>query len=121
MSAQVAERVKGAYTGSRRASRIGLSDFSHGRKWRDDLGKASVIEIVDRTETAGWLVSDEGMASLVGRIEALEDELEQARLSALFAARAGRADWKSGAELADAAKKSARARRASIERAARGD
>ena len=118
MTAQIAEQVQRAYTGARQVGRIGLSDFSHGRKWREDLADTAVIEIVDRADTAGWLVSDEGMNSLIERIETLEEELEQARLSSIFAARAGRSDWKEGHSLADAAKKSARKRRAAIEEAA---
>ena len=118
MSPQVAERVQDAFAGSRRANRIGLSDFSHGRKWREDLADASILEIVDRTETAGWLLSDDGLGSLVGRIQELEDELEQARLAAIFASRADRDSWARGDELAEAAKASARARRKAIEEAA---
>ena len=120
MSPKVAEQIQRAYAGSRKANRIGLSDFSHGRKWRDDLASARIIEIVDRTETAGWLISDNGLGSLIGRIEELEDELEQARLSALFAARAKRENWAEGEALAEAAKASARSRRAAIEEAADG-
>ena len=118
MSPQVAERVQEAYAGSRKANRIGLSDFSHGRKWREDLANASILEIVDRTETAGWLISDDGLASLVSRIEELEDELEHARLAAIFAARSDRDSWAKGDALAEAAKASARARRKAIEEAA---
>lgn len=120
MSAKLADQVQNAYIGSRKANRIGLSDFSHGRKWRDDLAEKGVLEIVDRSETAGWLVSDESMGSLVDRIGTLEDELEQARLEVLFAARAHRDSWMQGEELAEAAKASARKRRKSIEEAARG-
>lgn len=118
MSPQVANRVKDAYAGSRKANRIGLSDFSHGRKWREDLAEASILEIVDRTETAGWLLSDDGLGSLVSRIEELEDELEHARLAAIFVARSNRDSWKKGSELAEAAKASARVRRKAIEEAA---
>ena len=119
MPSMIAEHVRETYTGSHKASRVGLSDFSHGRKWRDDLAEAVVLEIVDRTETAGWLLSDEGMGSLVERIESLEAELEQARLSAIFEARAHRESWAQGEQLASAAKASGRARRKEIEEATR--
>ena len=118
MSPKLAKRVQDVYEGSSKANRIGLSDFSHGRKWREDLADASILEIVDRTETAGWLISDDGLNSLVGRIEELEQELEQARVEMIFAARAYRDTWLEGTELADGAKKSAQARRAAIEEAA---
>lgn len=118
MSAQVADCVHEAYAGSRKAARIGLSDFSHGRKWRDELVSSPILEIVDRAETAGWLISDDGLGSLVRRIEELEEEIEQARLAAIFAARSSRDTWLERDDLAAAAKASARARREAIEDAA---
>ena len=118
MSFLTAERVQDAFAGSRKANRIGLSEFSHGRKWRDDLNDVSILEIIDRTETAGWLISADALESLVDRIDELEEELEHARLAAIFAARADRTSWKEGDELAMDAKASARARRKAIEEAA---
>ena len=119
MSTTLAKKVEGVYLGARSVGRIGLSDFSHGRKWRDDLENALVLEIVDRTDTAGWLVSGAGMDSIMEHIARLEDELEEANVRALIAAREGRSSWKSGSELAEAAKKSARVRKQQIEEAAR--
>lgn len=114
------KRVQDAYAGARNATRIGLSDFSHGRKWREDLAQAELIEIVDRTETAGWLISDNSLALLMERIENLEEELEQMHIEAIFAARASRNNWLEGEDLAKAAKKSAKQRRNAIEKAVRG-
>lgn len=121
MSPEVAYKVQSAYIGTRNVGRIGLSAFSHGRKWRDDLNDASILEIVDRSETAGWLISDEGMESLIGRIEDLEIELEQAHISSLLAAREGRNKWTRGEKLASAAKASAHKRKAAIEEATNGN
>lgn len=68
-------------------SRVSVTDFARGRRWREELPQCGVIEIVDRTETAGFLLSKEGMNSLLETIDSLEEQVERAQIDAMFAAR----------------------------------
>ena len=87
-------------------NRIGLSDFSHGRKWREELAEVGIMEIADRADTAAWLMSDECLGTLVNRIDELEAEIESLQASALYSGRLRTAQWVSGDELASKAKES---------------
>lgn len=121
MSAATLNAVSSQWRQSRSGRRIGLSDFSHGRKWRVELDEAGFMEIVDRGDTVGWLISDDSLGELVQRIDALELELERAHVSAILAARAERDEWAEGPELANAAKASFSSRADLIEEVVDGD
>lgn len=101
--------------------RVGLTEFARSKKWRESLEVQDIIEIVDRTETAGYLVSPEGMRILLDSIETLEKEVEQSYVDALFASREGMDDWLSGDDLALRAKESLRTRESRIRRLLDGD
>ena len=90
--------------------RIGLTEFTRSKKWRNDLHNHDVIEIVDHTETVGFLISPEGMHSLAASFDKLEEEIERAQIDALFANRQDLGDWSSGKELAQKAKGSLKMR-----------
>ena len=88
--------IRGSVAGSKRMS---VTDFARSNTWRKLLPKCDVIEVVDRSATAGWLLSDKGMRSLLDNITYLEDELERAQIALIFKQREGRDDWASGEEL----------------------
>ncbi|MCI8367809.1 MAG: hypothetical protein HFJ66_09500 [Eggerthellaceae bacterium] len=100
--------------------RISVTELSRGNEWRSQLPVAGVIEITDRGDTAGWLLSDEDMRSLVASIALLEEELEQAQIAAMFKAREG-AQPQTGEALKDAALKTFEARKARLGEIVYGD
>ena len=85
------------------APRISLTELARSTKWRKSMAEYAVVELCDRSETAGYLVSAVGMQEILDRLEELERELEQAQLEAIVSQRDGTTDWKSGSDLADEA------------------
>lgn len=104
MAPELLQKVEDVCAISRSHHRIGLSEFSHGRRWRDDLHEQGIIEIVDRDKSAGWLISWECLNALTLRIRELEEEQERQAIEALIADRRNRTAWKQGEELAAGAK-----------------
>ena len=60
------------------------------------------MEVTDRGDTAAWLLSDEDMKAILDGYTYLEEELESAKIAAMFKVREG-SSIKSGAELEAAA------------------
>lgn len=85
--------------------RISVTELARGKEWRNDLPKIGVMEVTDRGETAGWLVSKEDMEAVAYAIISLEQEVEELSVAAMFEARAGdnQTDWKSGKQLRESA------------------
>lgn len=69
--------------------RISATELARSKDWRERLPKEGVIEVTDRGGTAGWLVSDEDMRSLVEGYAYLEQEVERAQVAAMLGARRG--------------------------------
>lgn len=67
--------------------KISVTDLSRSKDWRSRLPEVGVMEITDRGDTAGWLVSDADMNALIEGYTYLEEELEKAQIAAMFAAR----------------------------------
>lgn len=102
-------------------ARISLTELARSSGWRKVLQSTGIIEVMDRTETAAFLVSREGMAGLLEIIDALEEQLEMADISALASARAERTRWMSGEALADVAWDEFVARRDQLQAVVNGD
>lgn len=83
--------------------RIGMSEFARGKAWRSDLADAGCVEVTDRSDTVGLLLTTDYAKELSDYIKQLESELEQAHIEMLFELRKNYADPTSGADLADAA------------------
>jgi len=79
--------------------RIGVTELARGTAWRDKLAEHEILEVVDRGATAGWLLSQDGMASLLDTIAHFEEEAERAQVACLVHARASRNNWKTGDDL----------------------
>lgn len=95
-------------------SRIGLTELARSSAWRSMLKKRGLLEIVDRTDTAAYLVSVEAMNEMLDSINALESEIERVTAQQLFVARGEREDWKAGDELERDAQESLRRRAGAI-------
>lgn len=98
---EVLERIDSLKKASRPIGHITVTDLARSKEWRKELPKVGVMEITDRGETAGWLVSEKDIEAIVYAVIELERELEEASLTAMFHARPhdDLADWKSGSEL----------------------
>lgn len=66
---------------------ITVTQLARSKDWRKRLPKEGVIEITDRGDTAGWLLSPEDMTAIVEGYTYLEEELERTQVAALFDAR----------------------------------
>ena len=85
------------------APRVSLTELARTTEWRKRMVEYAVIEICDHNETAGYLVSPEGMNDLLYTIEELEQALEQAEIAAIVEERGNAENWQTGAELAESA------------------
>ena len=84
--------------------RVSLSEFARGKGWREKLERNEFMELLEHGERTAWVISEEGMRQVVDYISELEEQNERSSVRAMFEARAGREDWMSGDELAQAAK-----------------
>ena len=108
----------------RRASssngRISLTELARSKGWRDRLADQGVMEVMDRTETAAFLIAPQEMDLLLEAIEMLEEQVEQADVDAIVACRAQRQNWQAGSRLAEQAKASLKTRRQLLDEIASG-
>ncbi len=99
-------------------SRISLTELARSTKWRDQLAEQGVLEIMDRTETAAFLLSPNNMDTLLNAIEELEEQVEQAEVEALISCRATQNNWQTGDTLASSASASLKKRRQELDKIA---
>ncbi len=83
--------------------RVGVSEFARSKDWRKRLPESGCFEVIDRSGTVGYMLAPDYAAALSERLSALEAELEQMQVSAIFAARSGYDDLRSGEDLKSAA------------------
>lgn len=121
MNTAVLERMQVLNHARKDAPRISLTELARSSGWRKALNQKGVVEVVDRTETAAFLVSRQGMAELLETIDSLEEQLERADIASMVNARSGRQNWMSGDELASAAWSEFAARKESFEAVVDGD
>ena len=103
-SAAATERLSSVRSRIHDDNRISLTEFARGKDWRTKLATNGFMELQEHGERIAWIISEEGMSEVVDYIEELEGRVERASIYAMLRAREGRNDWKSGPELADAAK-----------------
>ena len=94
--------------------RISLTELTRSKGWRDDLVNCDIMEVVDRSDTAAYLVSPEGMKALLKAIDLLEEEAERTQIDLLFSSRQHLNDWSSGERLATKAKQYLDSREAAL-------
>ena len=80
--------------------RVGVSEFARSKDWRDRLPLDGCFEVVDRTGVVGYMLDPSYARALNDRILDLESQLERSQIAAMFKARAGRVNVKTGDELA---------------------
>lgn len=79
---------------------VGLSTFQREpKKWQSVFEKNGAIEVLDRNETYGVMLTPEVFKKIRAYINALEEQLEQTQLNLLFARRGENTKWLSGDEL----------------------
>lgn len=79
--------------------RVGVSDFSRSKAWRDRLPQMGCFEVVDRADTVGYMLSPAYAKAIGERLADLEEQLERAQIAAMFKAREGYTNVLSGADL----------------------
>ena len=110
----IMERAQAVREAAASGSRVGLTELARSSAWRKSLEERGLLEIVDRTDTTGYLVSVEAMNELLDSINELESQLERFTVQQLFIARGDKERWQSGDELAQGAKRSLRERSAKM-------
>ena len=100
MTPPVLEKVDELRTQAKGGARISLTDLARGKAWRDELPECGIIEITDRSDTAGWLLSNEYVNDLLSLIDDLLADQERRQVNEMLAARSAYNDWRSGDELA---------------------
>jgi len=95
-----AKRVCNVVEGRRR---LGVSDFARSKEWRKSLSDEGCLEVVDHSETVGYVMAPDYAAALTDYVRELEDELEAAHIRMLFKLREDYDDYLSGPELAQKA------------------
>ena len=93
------ETLEQARNAANPAPRVSLTELARTTEWRKRMVEYAVVEICDHNETAGYLVSPQGMNDLLYTIEELEQALEQAHIAAVVEARGNTDNWQSGADL----------------------
>ena len=90
----IKERAEALREISTPGSRIGLTELSRSNAWRKALEQRGLLEIVDRADTAGYLVSVDSLNEMLDVINALE--------------------WETGSELSQSAQESLKRRKEKI-------
>ncbi len=79
---------------------VGLATFQREpKKWQSIFEKNGAIEVLDRNEPYGVMITPEVFKKIRAYIRALEEQIEQTQLDLLFARRGENMNWLSGEEL----------------------
>ncbi|HEU4965672.1 MAG TPA: hypothetical protein VFV52_17825 [Bacilli bacterium] len=99
MSHDLLERVEKFRSGFDLGSRVNVTTMSRSTSWRPILSEHLTMEVLDRNDTIAVMIDPETYMAVKRYVEALEEELEQVQLQAMFAARADLNDLQSGEDL----------------------
>ena len=84
--------------------RVSVTELARSNKWRQTLVKDKVMEVIDRGNQVGWLLSPEGMQAMLDTMDYFETELERVQIAYIVAQRdTDGAQWLSGEELREGA------------------
>ncbi len=120
MSIEVLENVEKIRRGFDAESRVGVTQLGRSTQWRNALEKVSVLEILDRNQTAGILLSPSLYKDLIEYLDDIDKILEQVKVEQLFDHRK-EMKWTSGEDLAEKAKESLQKRQEHIRGLLDGD
>ncbi len=87
-----------------RPARVPVTEIARGKDWRRMLPEQGCLEIVDRNDTVGFVLSPDYAKYIGERIDQLQEDLEQAELEDLFRVRDSYGEAVSGEELRLAAR-----------------
>ena len=110
----IKERAEALREISTPGSRIGLTELSRSNAWRKALEQRGLLEIVDRADAAGYLVSVDSLNEMLDVINALESEVEHLTIQQMFTARGDKEQWETGSELSQSAQESLKRRKEKI-------
>lgn len=85
---------------------INVTQLSRSTAWKKRLQEMDAMQVLDRNQTAGVLMTKDAYVAVMDYIDALEKELDDAQVSALLAARQNMDDWTEGDDLAGKAEDS---------------
>lgn len=89
---------------SHKERRISLTDMARTNRWRKQLEQYPIVEVTDHADPYAFIVSADGMNSLVEHMHELEAELEQREVADIIHKRDNPGKkWLEGKELADEA------------------
>ena len=103
MTAMIRERAEAMREASKEDSRVTLTDLSRSNAWRGRLSDKGILQLMDRSDTAAFIVSVDAMNELLDSLDDYEEQLETASVRELFEARRNRTESQSGSALAAAA------------------
>lgn len=98
MTTEMLERVEKAKD-FKLNNRISLTNLARSSQWKDDLKNNMIMEVVDRTDTVGVLLSPEMYMAISKYIDELEEQLENTQIELLFKSREHLTETASGKEL----------------------
>ena len=110
----IKERAEALREISTPGSRIGLTELSRSNAWRKALEQRGLLKIVDRADTAGYLVSVDSLNEMLDVINALESEVEHLTIQQMFTTRGDKEQWETGSELSQSAQESLKRRKEKI-------
>ncbi|RSX52237.1 hypothetical protein D2E25_1650 [Bifidobacterium goeldii] len=85
---------------------ITLTDLNRSNAWRSQLADNGIVEVMDRNDTAAYLLTPQALYDLVDAVRERDAEIETMSVRAMFEARKHRTDVKTGSELREAAQES---------------
>lgn len=117
MAPSALDRIEDIQSKVQHVPRVTLTELARGKGWRKELPECGLMELVDRGETSGWLISDEYMGELLQSLRELAEGEERREIQAMMDARAEYQDWLGGQALAEKAAASLKARKEAMKAA----
>jgi len=120
MTTQMMKDVETIRRGFPLGGRVSVTNLSRSTEWRKELQEYKMLEVVERTQTAGVILLPEVFMAMLKYMEELEAERDQSEMNLIITLREQMQDWKTGTELAEKAKERVRERRQEIREALNG-
>lgn len=104
MTQQMLQDVETVRTGFALGARVSVTNLGRSTQWRKDLQTWTMMEVVDRTQTAGILMKPEAFTAMLQYIAEVEAELDLVQMNLLITHRESMQNWTAGEDLAARAK-----------------
>ena len=102
MVTAVRARAEAMVEAAKDESKVTLTDLSRSNAWRKQLSKKGILQLMDRSDTAGFIISVDSMKDLLDSLNSYESEIETMEVQGMLEARKDHTDYKTGSELVDA-------------------